>query len=161
MQAHPISPIYNEGSQVLILGSFPSVRSRKEGFFYGHKQNRFWKMLSSVLNASVPETVDEKKKLLTDNGIALWDVIASCEISGSADSSIKNAEPNDISVILGCCDIRAIITNGKKASEMYRRYIFPKTGIEDICLPSTSPANASFSLDRLIKCWGDTVLHYL
>ena len=157
MPIHPIPPIYNEASRILILGSFPSVRSREEGFYYGHRQNRFWKMLASVLNAPVPETVNEKKMLLTDNGIALWDVIASCEISGSADSSIKNAEPNDISVILGGCDIQTIVTNGKKASDLYRRYILPNTGIEDTCLPSTSPANASFSLERLIKEWADTL----
>ena len=138
---HPIPPVYDARSKILILGSFPSVASREVGFFYGHKQNRFWKVLASLINAPLPETVAEKKALLTENGIALWDVIASCDIVGSADSSIKNAVANDISDILKC------------ASALYRKYIYPKVGVADVCLPSTSPANAVFSLQKLIGEW--------
>ena len=149
---HPIPPVYDARSKILILGSFPSVASREVGFFYGHKQNRFWKVLASLINAPLPETVAEKKALLTENGIALWDVIASCDIVGSADSSIKNAVANDISDILKC-GVSAVFTNGKTASALYRKYIYPKVGVADVCLPSTSPANAVFSLQKLIGEW--------
>lgn len=153
MTLHTISPVYDENSKVLILGSFPSVKSREKGFYYAHPQNRFWKVLSITFGGEVPQSIDEKKKLLLSNGIALWDVIHSCDIVGSSDSSIKNAKPNDISKILDSCNIRKIITNGKKADSLYRKYIEPKTHIQAICLPSTSPANAQYSLDRLADIW--------
>ena len=153
MIVHPISPVYNEKSKILILGSFPSVKSREEGFFYGHPQNRFWKVLSSICAASEPETVEEKKNLLLENKIALWDVIQSCDIEGSSDSSIKNVRVNDISEILSGADIRLIVTNGKKADALYKKHLEEKTKIKALCLPSTSPANAAFSLDRLLGEW--------
>ena len=149
---HPIPPVFNENSKILILGSFPSVKSRDVGFFYGHKQNRFWRVLSSLLNAATPESTEEKKALLLSNGIALWDVIASCTIVGSADSSIKDVVANDISKILKS-GVKAVFTNGKTASALYRKYIQPNIGIEDICLPSTSPTNAAFSFEILINEW--------
>ena len=150
---HPIAPLFNESSRVLILGSFPSVKSREEMFFYGHKQNRFWKVLSSIFCSVEPKTIEEKKKLLLSNYIAIWDVIKSCEITGSTDSSIKNVIPNDLSVILGAAKIEKIIVNGKTAEKYYNKYIEPRIRIKAICLPSTSAANAAFSLNRLIDEW--------
>ncbi len=150
---HPIPPVYDENSKVLILGSFPSVKSREQCFFYGHGQNRFWKVIASVCNEKVPKSTEEKKELLLKNKIAVWDVIHSCQISGSSDSSIKNAVPNDINYIIKESRIERIFTNGKKADELYRKHLEKQTGIKAVCLPSTSPANAVFSLERLIKEW--------
>lgn len=150
---HNIAPVYDENSRVLILGSFPSVKSRECEFFYGHPQNRFWKVTSAVFGCEVPVTVIEKKSFLLKNNIALWDVIESCLIHGSSDSSIKDVVPNDISLILDKADIREIYVNGKTAEKYYNKYILPKVGRKAVCLPSTSPANAAFSLERLIKEW--------
>ena len=150
---HKIPPVYNKNSQILILGSFPSVKSREGRFFYHHKQNRFWKVLSTIVNDVLPETIDEKKDFLLKNHIAVWDVIASCDIEGSSDSSIKNAVPNDFSDILKAAPIRKIYTNGGTAYKLYHKYSEKVTGIKAMKLPSTSPANASYSLDRLISEW--------
>ena len=154
MTVHPFGPLYDEKSEILILGSFPSVKSREENFFYGHPQNRFWRVLSAVLGCQTPKTVDEKRELLLENKIALWDVIASCEITGSSDSSIKDVSANNISIILDSANIKAIYVNGKTAEKYYNKYIKIKTGREAVCLPSTSPANAAWNLERLIKAWG-------
>jgi len=142
---------------VLILGSFPSVKSREEGFFYGHPQNRFWKVLSRIFETKVPQTTAEKKKLIEENGLALWDVIHSCEITGSADSSIKKVVPNDLSNILAAAPIDTIITNGKTADNLYRKYLEKETGIPAVCLPSTSPANARWTEDKLYEKWKKTI----
>ncbi len=150
---HPIPPVWDERSRILILGSFPSVRSREEGFFYGHRQNRFWRLLAALFGEKEPESVGEKKRLLLENRVALWDVIGECDIEGSADSAIKNAEPNDISPILAGADIKRIYANGGKAWELYMKRIFPVTGIEAVKLPSTSPANAACSFERLRESW--------
>lgn len=147
---HKIPPVYNKNSQILILGSFPSVKSREGRFFYHHKQNRFWKVLSTIVNDVLPETIDEKKDFLLKNHIAVWDVIASCDIEGSSDSSIKNAVPNDFSDILKAAPIRKIYTNGGTAYKLYHKYCEKVTGIKAMKLPSTSP---SYSLDRLISEW--------
>lgn len=153
MVIHNIDPVFDENSEILILGSFPSVKSRECGFFYGHKQNRFWKVTASVFGCKVPQTVEEKKAFLLKNHIALWDVIAECEISASADSSIKNAAANDIGIILNSAEIKAIFVNGKTAEKYYNKYILPKTGISAVCLPSTSPANAAQSVEKLSEKW--------
>ena len=153
MILHPISPVFDKDSRVLILGSFPSVRSREEGFFYGHPQNRFWKVTAQVFGENTPLTVDEKKAFLLRNHIALWDVICSCDIEGSSDSSIRNVKANDISVILDTADIQEIFLNGQKAYKYYQKYIFPSVKREGICLPSTSPANAAWSLGKLSEAW--------
>lgn len=153
MILHPIAPVFDERSQILILGSFPSVKSRETGFFYGHPQNRFWRVLAAVFDRAEPQTVEDKKRFLLSSHIALWDVIGSCEIEGSADSSIKNAEPNDLRVILDIADIRAIYVNGKTAEKYYNKYARKALGREAICLPSTSPANAAWSLERLVEAW--------
>ena len=150
---HPIPPLYDENSKILILGSFPSVKSRETAFFYGHPQNRFWRTLAGVLSETVPKTVEEKKDFLHRNHIAVWDVIGSCEIIGSSDSSIRNVVPNDIAVILHGADIRQIYCNGAKSHEYFCRYQEKKFGRKAVKLPSTSPANAAFSLDRLMEQW--------
>ena len=152
-QNHEFPPVYDENSEILILGSFPSVKSREMQFFYGHPQNRFWKVLAQVLNETVPQTIPEKKEMLLRHHIALWDVIASCDIAGSSDSSIKNAVPNDFSFILKTAPIRQIYTNGGTAYKLYHKYCEKVTGFEAVKLPSTSPANASYSLERLISQW--------
>ena len=153
MLIHTIDPIYDSHSQILVLGSFPSVKSREQQFFYGHKQNRFWRVLARVLDCAVPENVEEKQAMLLTHHVALWDVIASCEITGSSDASIRNVRPNDLSRIFDVADIQAIYTNGSKAYQMYQKYIFPINGREACPLPSTSPANAGYSLDRLVEAW--------
>ena len=153
MLIHPIQPVFDKDSRVLVLGSFPSVKSREEGFFYGHPQNRFWRVVAQVFEENIPSSIDEKKAFLLKNRIALWDVIGSCEIDGSSDSSIRNVTINDISVILKTADIGAIYLNGKKAFEYYQRYLLPTVNLEGICLPSTSPANAVWNLEKLTKAW--------
>jgi hypoxanthine-DNA glycosylase len=153
MTVHPIPPIYDRGSKVLILGSFPSVASREVGFFYGHPQNRFWRVLSELVGEDIPTCVEEKINLLISHGIALWDVIESCEIVGSADNTIRDVTPNDLSRILDAADVRAIFVNGKTALKYYDKYIKPTLGREAVCLPSTSPANAAFSVAKLVGAW--------
>lgn len=150
---HPIAPVYDKNSKILILGSFPSVKSREAGFFYHHPQNRFWRVISAVFSLPVPESIDEKRKLLSECGLALWDVIYSCEVTGSADSSIKNVIPNDITLILKNAKISRIVCNGSTSFKLYMKYIYPVTGIEPLKLPSTSPANAAFSLNKLVEAW--------
>ena len=152
-QIHPIPPLYSASSRVLILGSFPSVKSREQAFFYGHPQNRFWRVAAEILGCGIPRTVDEKKRLILGNRLALWDVIAECDITGSSDSSIREVVPNDISGLLEKSGIKTIFVNGKTAEKFYLRYTEPKTGIKAVCLPSTSPANAAWSFERLCEAW--------
>ena len=153
MLVHSIAPVYDKDSKVLILGSFPSVKSRENKFFYGHPQNRFWKVLAAVYGKEIPETIEEKKKFLLENHVAVWDVIHSCDIEGSSDSSIRNVQANDISPVLRTAQIQQIYVNGKKAEQLYRKYIYPEVQRDCVCLPSTSPANAAWSLDRLVETW--------
>lgn len=151
---HTINPIYNEKSNILILGTFPSVKSRENKFFYSHPQNRFWKIIAYITNTSpVPSTIDEKKNMLLNNKIALFDVIKSCDITGSSDTSIKNVEPWDLSIILDACNIKKIYANGNKAYELYMKYCYNNLKRSIIKLPSTSPANASFNFERLLSEW--------
>ena len=153
MITHPIEPVYDKASRILILGSFPSVMSREAGFFYGHPQNRFWKVVSAIFEEEIPQTVEEKKAFLLRNHIALWDVVASGDIEGSADASIRNVTPNDINKILTQSDIHAIYVNGKTAFQFYTKYSRPVTNRPAVCLPSTSPANASWTLELLTEAW--------
>lgn len=153
MIVHPIPPLYGKDSKTLILGSFPSVKSREAAFFYGHPQNRFWSVIAAVFGEEKPQNTEEKKKLALSNKLALWDVIAQCEIVGSADSTISEVTANDLSVILENCPIEQIFVNGKTAEKYYNKYTYPKTGIKAICLPSTSPANAAWSFERLVEAW--------
>lgn len=150
---HPFKPLWDRDSQILILGSFPSVKSRETRFFYGHPQNRFWKMLAGVFEDSIPQTIEQKKEFLHRHHIALWDVIASCEITGSSDSSIRNAVPTDLGIILDNADIQRIYINGRTAEKYYKKYTAKTTDIPAVALPSTSPANAAWSLPRLIEAW--------
>ena len=152
-QIHPIPPLYNDKSEVLILGSFPSVKSREANFFYGHPQNRFWKVIAGIFDEEIPQTIEEKKRLILTHHLAMWDVIAECDIIGSSDSSIKDVVPNDLSVILDKAPIRRIIVNGKTAEKMYNKYTLDKTGIKAVVMPSTSPANAAWNIDRLVAEW--------
>lgn len=150
---HTFEPIFDKNSEILVLGSFPSVKSRENNFYYAHPQNRFWRVAASVYSCPVPKTVEEKKNMLLSNKIAVWDVIKSCEITGSADSTIKSVIPNDLSEILSVADIKKIYANGKTAQSLYNKYIKKNTGVDIISLPSTSPANAAYSLEKLIKEW--------
>lgn len=150
---HPFDPVFDSDSRLFILGSFPSVKSREQMFFYGHPRNRFWKVISSVFEEMTPETISEKKKFLLEHHLALWDVIASCEIAGSSDSSITNVRVNDLSPILRASKITSIYVNGTKAYELYMKYTYPTTGIPAVKLPSTSPANAAYSFERLVSEW--------
>ena len=158
---HPIPPFYDADSQILILGSFPSVKSRKQMFYYGHPQNRFWKVVASVFDDDVPDGIPEKKIFLKKHRIALWDVIHSCDIKGSSDSSIENVIANDLSVITDHANIHGIFINGKTADKYYKKYIGEKTGIKAVCLPSTSPANAAWSMERLAVVWAEEILNVL
>ena len=160
MILHPFPPLCDKNSRILILGSFPSVRSREEMFFYGHPQNRFWRVISSVLGEELPRTVEEKREMLLRRKIALWDVIGSCDIQGSADSTIKNASPNNLAPIFETADIRAVFVNGKTALRYYNLYQHPLCGREAVCLLSTSPANAAFGLEQLVQSWS-AILEYL
>lgn len=153
MIVHPIEPVYDSNSLVLILGSFPSVKSRETAFFYGHPQNRFWRVLAENLNEEVPQNTEKKKAFLLKNRIAVWDVIGSCDIDGSSDASIRNVTVNDLNIILNNCDIKAIYVNGKTAYKYYQKYTEPFTGRPAVCLPSTSPANAAWNMERLTEAW--------
>lgn len=148
---HKLEPIYDENSKVLILGTIPSIKSREIGFYYSHPQNRFWKVLAIIFNETTPNTIEEKKDFLLRNNIALWDTIKSCNITSSSDSSITNIKVNDISKLLKKTKINKIYTTGKKAYDIYIKEIQKKTNIEAVYLPSTSPANATFTLEKLIK----------
>ena len=147
MVLHELPPVYTKRSKVLILGSFPSPKSRETGFYYGHPQNRFWKVLAAVFGEETPKTIEEKKAFLAAHDIALWDVISSCEIVGAGDSTIRDARPNDFSVIFSAAKIRAVFTTGKTATKLYKKF----TGSDSIVLPSPSPANCAFSMDDMVK----------
>lgn len=158
---HPFGPIFDKDSKILILGSLPSQKSREDGFYYGHPKNRFWKLLALLTNSKTPLDILQKTNLLQRNHVALWDVVKSCEIFASKDESIINAEPNDIAGLLERTKIEKIFANGRKAYEIYEKLIFQKTKIESVYLPSTSPANASYSLERLEETWGVALEKFL
>ncbi len=150
---HPIPPLFCAESRTLILGSFPSVKSREAMFFYGHPQNRFWRLMALLYGEETPLTVEEKKRLILSRRLALWDTIHSCTVTGSADSSIKDVVPNDLSLILQNSRVDRIFCNGATSHKLYQKYIYPKNGIRALKLPSTSPANAAWSLERLAEAW--------
>lgn len=150
---HPFPPLYDAHSRVLILGSFPSVKSRQMLFFYGNPRNRFWQVLAAVLGSPLPESIEEKRSFLLSQRIALWDSIAHCTLVGSSDASISDVQPNDIGRILAGSSIRQIFCNGQKSWQVYQHYVQPQTKREAIALPSTSPANAAWNLERLISAW--------
>lgn len=156
---HQIEPIFNNDSRILILGSFPSVLSRKSNFYYGHPKNRFWYLLSTILQVPLPTSIEEKKQLLLNNHIALFDVIKSCEISGSSDSSIKKVIPNDLKLIIQNSNIKTIFLNGKTAYNLYQKYLKDQYEIEYFLLPSSSPANAKYTMDKLLADWQKITLY--
>lgn len=146
-------PVFDEHSEILILGSFPSVKSREVNFYYGHPQNRFWPLMARLLETKEPKTTDEKRALLLARHIALWDVLEECDIMGSSDSSIKNPVPVDIMALLGAAEIRKIYCNGAAAYKLYEKYLAPRCKRTAEKLPSTSPANAAWTPDRLYAEW--------
>ncbi|MDO4941241.1 MAG: DNA-deoxyinosine glycosylase [Lachnospiraceae bacterium] len=157
---HEFIPIVDHNTKILILGSFPSVKSRENAFYYGHPQNRFWKLLASILECDVPATIEEKKEMLRTHGVGIWDVIESCDITGSSDSSIRNVVPAKIPELLSDYpNIQAVFANGRLAEKLYKKYIDPRTEVRITALPSTSPANAAYSLDRLREHWEKILIH--
>lgn len=159
--SHEIDPIFDEHSRVLILGTMPSPRSREQGFFYGHPQNRFWKVLAAVLDKPVPGSIPEKERMLLAHGIALWDVLASCTIQGASDASIRDPRPNDLHLILDRANIQKVFCTGAKATQLYRKLCEPDLGIPCHQLPSTSPANAAMKLAALIEVYREALLPVL
>ena len=155
------APVCDENSKVLILGTAPSRMSREVGFYYGHPQNRFWKMLAAVTGEDVPQTIEEKKALLIRNHIALHDVIHSCDIIGSSDSSIRNVEPADLERILAVTGNIPILCNGGTSYKLFVKYQEKRLGIKAQQMPSTSPANAAWKLDKLVETWGEALLPIL
>jgi TDG/mug DNA glycosylase family protein len=158
---HPFAPVFDEGSKILILGTMPSRMSRQQGFYYGHPQNRFWLLLSVILQVPEPRDIDCKRSMLLQHGIALWDVLKQCEIKGSQDSSIRQPEANDLGWLLSKGRIRRIFANGQTAAELYRKFTQPLTGRPCLALPSTSPANGRWSLDALVQAWQPLILSAL
>ena len=157
---HNIEPLYDRNSRLLILGSFPSVKSREMRFFYGHPQNRFWKVISAVLHENVPTTIEEKKTLLSANHVALWDTIYSCDIIGSSDSSIKNVVPTDLRTVVEQSKIQHIYCNGRTSGKYFEKYQQKTLGMTAEVLPSTSPANAAFGLEKLTAIWLEALQDY-
>ena len=150
---HPFPAFYRPDSRILILGSFPSVKSREQMFFYGHPRNRFWKVIAAIYGEEEPPSVPDKRHFLERHRIALWDVIGSCTICGSADSTIEDVVPNDLARILDAAPIERIFVNGKTAEKWYLKYQLPLLQQKAFCLPSTSPANAAWSFEQLLEAW--------
>ena len=150
---HPFGPLFDERSEILILGSLPSVRSREQKFFYGHPQNRFWPLLASLFGEEAPRTVEEKRALALRNRVALWDTVYSCDIVGSSDSSIRSVVPTDLRPILNGSRITRVFCNGAASGRYYRMYQEKTLGREAVVLPSTSPANAAWTMERLRAAW--------
>ena len=151
---HAFAPVYDSQSRVLLLGTMPSPQSVKHGFYYSHPQNRFWRLLAALYGEDVPCTVEEKRALVLRHGLALWDVLARCEIAGASDASIRHGVPNDIAWLLREAPIERIYTTGKTAYSLFQKLIAPTLGRDAIYLPSTSPANqALFPWDKLLAAW--------
>lgn len=156
---HPFEPVFDNNSSILILGTFPSLKSRESGFFYGHPQNRFWKLIALLVGSNkIPQSLHEKKEILLRNKIAIWDIVYSCNIKGSSDTSIRNIIPNNLSKILEFSNIKQIYANGEKAYQIYMKYCYQNTKKDIIKLPSTSSANASYNLERLKAAWEKIII---
>ena len=158
---HPFPPLYNSESRILILGSLPSVKSREQMFFYVHPQNRICKMINVLIEYTVPQTIEEKYAFMLKHNIAMWDTIYSCDIIGSSDSSIKNVVPTDLKSIIDNSKIEKVICNGKTSGKYYEKYQMKYLGIKPDILPSTSPANAAYSLGKLVEIWKKSIIYYL
>lgn len=155
---HPFEPVVCAQSRILILGSLPSVKSREEGFYYGHPRNRFWPLLADCFGEPVPTDIPSRRSLVLRHGLALWDVIAACDISGSSDASVRNAVPVDIRRVMEAARIERIVCNGALSGRLYQKHLLPVTGMEAVVLPSTSPANAAWSHERLLAVWRDALM---
>ncbi len=155
---HPFEPVWNEQSEILILGSLPSVKSRENQFYYGHPQNRFWKLLAGIFGEPIPQSVEEKKRFILDHHLALYDVFEGAEIAGSSDASIRNPRPVNLASMLRGSNIHTVLCNGNTAGKAYKKYLEEDTGIQAITLPSTSPANAAWSLERLTEAWKPSII---
>lgn len=157
---HPFEPLFDENAEILILGSLPSVKSREQGFFYGHKQNRFWRLMARLYEEPEPayDDIEAKKAIILNNHIALWDSIYSCDIIGSSDSSIKNVVPTDLKRVVEQSHVRRVYCNGSTSGKYYEKYHEARLGIRAVTLPSTSPANAAWTLERLTEAWSVVLL---
>lgn len=154
-----LPPLCGDRAAVLLLGSFPSPKSRAQGFYYGHPQNRFWPLMAALTGSEPPkwDAISDKKQMILQNGFAIWDVIRSCEIRGASDASIRAVEPNDLAGLIRRLGVQAVFCNGGTAAKLYRRYAQPLTGLEATALPSTSPANAAWTMPRLQQRWGQAL----
>ncbi len=157
---HPLKPLYNQDSKILILGSFPSIKTREYGFFYGHPQNRFWPILEVLFNEELTRDIEQRREFILKNKIALYDSIYQCDIIGSSDASIQNVVPSDLSEVFENADIKQVFCNGATSYKYYKKYHAKKSGIKGISLPSSSPANARYRLDDLVREWSQ-ILEYL
>lgn len=155
---HPFAPVVDEHSHILILGSFPSVKSREQRFYYGHPRNRFWPLLATLYEEPVPDNTEEKRAMILRHHLALWDVIGECDITGSSDASVRRAVPVDISLITSVAEIRRVLCNGALAGRLYKQYLQARMGMEALTLPSTSPANAAWSMQKLLEVWKEAIL---
>ena len=151
--SHEFSPVYDRTSRVLLLGSIPSPKSREVGFYYGHPQNRFWKVLATVLGENLPETIPQKKAMLKKHHVALWDVLESCTIVGASDTSIEDAVPNKIGELVKASHVERIFCTGATAHKLYQKYCAADVGIDAEKLPSTSPANCAVSFEKLVEAY--------
>ena len=150
---HTIEPVYSPESEILILGTMPSPKSREAAFYYAHPQNRFWPALARALDAPFPNTREDKIRLILSNRLALWDVLQSCEITGASDASIKSPVPNDIPALMAKTRISRVLCTGGTSTKLYMRLIFPQTKIPCETLPSPSAANAKMSLEALVEAY--------
>ena len=156
---HPLEPVFDQRSRVLLLGTMPSPKSREVGFYYGHPRNRFWRVMAALFDEPVPESREEKTRMLLVHGVALWDVLAECSIEGASDGSISDCVPNDIAGLLEKAPIEAVFCTGSKAAQLYRRHCEPRAHVPCVQLPSTSPANAAMSLDALVQAYRQILPH--
>ena len=158
-----LPPLYGARASALILGSFPSPKSREQGFFYGHPQNRFWPLIALLTGEPVPawQDIEAKKAIILQHGLAVWDTIGACDIRGASDASIRNVEPNDVAALIRRLGVRAVFCNGAASGRVYAKYAQAHTGMPAVVLPSTSPANAAWSMDRLREAWGRELLPFL
>lgn len=151
---HPLAPVFDGQSRALVLGTMPSPASRAAGFYYCHPQNRFWRVLAALWKSPMPETNKERATFALRHRIALWDVLATCEIAGASDASISNPQPNDLARVIDAVPIAAVFTTGSKASALYRKLCAPSfPGLPHVALPSTSSANARMRLDDLVAAY--------
>ena len=155
------APICGTHAKALILGSLPSPKSREQGFYYGHPQNRFWRLLAFITNAPEPKTIAEKTALILQNDLALWDTVQSCEIRGASDASMRHVQPNDVAALVRRLGVQAVFCNGAASGRVYAKYAQAAAGIPAVVLPSTSPANAAWSMERLQQAWGSELGKYI